>query len=632
MPKFTLRQRARYWFDNTMSKGAPALIAWLALATLALIVVGAVVTIVVAPNDPDGEQRNFPALIWNAFLHALDPGTIAGDQDSFAFVAAMFLVTIGGIFVLSALIGVITTGLDARLDELRKGRSIVVETGHTLILGWSDQVFKIISELVVANESERRGCVVVLADEDKVMMEEEIRRRVPATRNTKVVCRSGSPMEMGDLDIANPQQAKSIIVLAPDGDEPDAQVIKILLAITNSPTRRRDPYHVVAGVAEARNLHAAQLAGGPEALVVDTGDIAARLIVQTCRQSGLSVVYTELLDYDGDEIYMQEEPRLLGRSYGEALLWYRTCTLMGILRADGQVLLNPPSATRFDSGDRVIVLAEDDDRVVLSSEPVHVTEQAIAPPQPGRSRPEHTLVLGWNRRAVTILRELDAYVAAGSVLHVVAEHPELEAHLLRHTPSFRNLTIDFKQEDITSREALDGLEVDAYDHVIVLCDSDHLDPTRADARTLVTLLHLRDMQTRAGTRYPVVSEILDDRTRQLAEVTQADDFIVGDKLISLLLTQLSENRSLYDVFTDLLDPDGSEIYLKPAPHYVRPGVAVSFATVVEAARRRGETAMGYRLQQHATNPEHAYGVVLNPDKSATVALGEGDRVVVLAED
>ena len=52
------------------------------------------------------------------------------------------------------------------------------------------------------------------------------------------------------------------------------------------------------------------------------GDLIARITVQTCRQSGLSVVYTELLDFGGDEIYFTEQPALVGKTFGEALLRY----------------------------------------------------------------------------------------------------------------------------------------------------------------------------------------------------------------------------------------------------------------------------------------------------------------------
>jgi hypothetical protein len=130
---------------------------------------------------------------------------------------------------------------------------------------------------------------------------------------------------------------------------------------------------------------------------------------------------------------------------------------------------------------------------------------------------------------------------------------------------------------------------------------------------------------------PVVSEMLDVRNRDLAEVTRADDFVVSDKLVALLLSQISENGALDDVFRDLFDPEGSELYLKPIADYVETGVPLDFYTVLEAARRRGEVAIGYRVAALADDGARAHGVVVNPEKSAKVTFAAGDRVVVLAE-
>ncbi|MFN8402443.1 MAG: hypothetical protein U0V48_02660 [Anaerolineales bacterium] len=112
------------------------------------------------------------------------------------------------------------------------------------------------------------------------------------------------------------------------------------------------------------------------------------------------------------------------------------------------------------------------------------------------------------------------------------------------------------------RELLDTLNVQDYDHVIVLAYST-LEQQEADAKTLVTLLHLRDMAEKDETPFSIVSEMLDLRNRELAEATQVDDFIVSEHLVSLMMSQLSENGELFGVFTDIFDPEGAEIYLKP---------------------------------------------------------------------
>src|SRR5690606_13996767 len=144
--------------------------------------------------------------------------------------------------------------------------------------------------------------------------------------------------------------------------------------------------------------------------------------------------------------------------------------------------------------------------------------------------------------------------------------------------SFDNLDLTFRQGDPTSRRVLDSLFVHEFDHIIVLPAKETLSAQRADAKTLITLLHLRDIAEQKGVDLNVVSEMIDDRNRELAEVTQADDFIVSDQLISLMLSQVSENRKLTEVFGDLFSATGAEIYLRPAGLYVAPGSETDFYT------------------------------------------------------
>ena len=97
------------------------------------------------------------------------------------------------------------------------------------------------------------------------------------------------------------------------------------------------------------------------------------------------------------------------------------------------------------------------------------------------------------------------------------------------------------------------------------------------------------------------------------------------------LTQLSENENLAAVFAELFAAEGSEIYLRPASGYVQLGREMTYATVVEAARRRREVAVGYRIEEGEGDPSPA-GFRLNPRKSERVRFDEDDRVIVLAEE
>ena len=149
---------------------------------------------------------------------------------------------------------------------------------------------------------------------------------------------------------------------------------------------------------------------------------------------------------------------------------------------------------------------------------------------------------------------------------------------------------------------------------------------------MITLLHLRDIARRTSKAVPITSEILDIQNRDLAAVAEADDFIVSNTLVSLLVSQVAENPHLSRVFQDLFTPGGHEIYLKPAADYVALDVDVPYQAVVEAALRRGEIALGLRRAADARRPEAAFGVVVNPAKHRAMRLTAGDRVIVLSDD
>ena len=620
------RDRLRYRVDEFFGRGTIALILGLFAVSVLIILL---IAIVVAVTGIGGDTP-FYELLWMGLLRTLDPGTMGGDEGVPAFLGAMLAVTLGGIFVISALIGIINTGIQDRLAELRKGKSRVIESGHTVILGWNQQVFTILAELITANANQRGASVVVLADRDKVQMDDEIRARIDDTRGTKVVCRSGSPVDLDEIDIAGVQRSRSIIVLAPEVEEPDIEVIKTILAITNDPNRRPEPYHVVAEIHDDHNLEAARLVGRDEVELVVVGDVVARIVAQTCRQAGLSIVYGELLDFDGDEIYFSHQPSLAGRSFGEAQHAFEDSTLIGVAGSNG-VHLNPTAATMLGQDDRLILIAADDDAIrIREGSPPAVDDEGIVVCVPTPISPEKTLLLSWNHRALQIAHELDTYVAPGSSITVVTDDPAAAAQLGALRAALTNQALTFVDRSPTSREVLDSLDVASYQHVLVVSPIDRFDAQRADARTLVTLLHLRDMASQAGHPFSITSEMADVRNRSLAEVTRADDFIVSDRLISLLISQVSENKQLNAVFADLFDAAGSEIYLRPITDYVATGRPVSVATVTEAARRLDEVAIGYRIRGEAGDPAKAYGVHINEPKSAQVTFEPNDKVIVLA--
>ncbi|MFD7970185.1 CASTOR/POLLUX-related putative ion channel [Streptomyces clavifer] len=620
-----LSKQARYWFDNTLAGGAAALIGWLAVACLVIVVPASAVLVWTDDRAPDDRWAK-AAAVWRSVGQTLRLG---GEAGSPLRVALSVLLALVALFYVSTLVSLITAAITEKLLALRRGHSTVLEEGHTVVLGWSDQIFTVVAEIAEANTNQGRRAIVVLADRDKTDMEEELRTEAGDTGGTRIICRNGRPTDPVALERVSPATADVVLVLPRDEPDEDAEIVKNLLslrAVIDDDCRAR----ILAVVRDSRYRLAATLAAGPGAFVLEIDDITARLVAQCARQPGLSLVYQELLDFAGDEFYVVDAPAQAGRTYGDAQTAYVTSTVVGIVRADGALRLHPTPDARLCADDRLVVIAEDDDTTVEAHEPAAVDTSVIVSRPPTVVRPERMLLLGWNRRARRIVRHLSDHVAPGSVLHVVADGEELTAAEVGAAvpQASAGLTVELRRGDPALPETVNALDVATYDGVIVLGPDHGTCGGAPDDRTLVTLLLLRDLERTSGSPVAVVTEMTDDRNTAIAPVGPGADFIVSGKLVGLLMSQISQNWHLAELFEELLAPGGNTIQLRPAGHYVRAGCTASFATVVESASRRGECAIGYRSRDRATTGPD-YGVRVNPRKTDVRRWNGNDDVIVI---
>lgn len=631
--RVTLGERLRYWFDKSMAAGTVSLTGWLTAATLAVILVATLVITALDIANEGEESPDFGEAFWQALMRTMDPGTMAGDTG-WAYRVVALAVTVAGIFIFSALIGILSSGISDRLAQLRKGRSRVLESGHTVIYNWSSSIFEIIDQIRLATASQRRPRIVILADRDKVEMEDDITAKLPDLGRLRVVCRSGDPTDINDLAIASPEAAGSIIILSPESTEPDAAVVKTILALVHDPQRRAEPYRIAAEIQDGRNAAMARVIGGDELQLVLADDLIARIIVHSNRQSGLSAVYSELLDFDGSEIYTRPVGTLAGQTFAEASFAYQASTLIGFRDPHGALVINPRDNPVLEEGSRLILIAEDDTTIRLEPMPKgSIDPAAIVMGEARPKQPARTLILGWNHRGPVVAEELSRYVADGSELTIAADSPGLDQAVSQLDIDAARLNVSYVSCVSSDRSVLEQLDIPSYDHVMVLSYADDMSDQAADTRTLVTLLHLRQIADAAGKRVSVVSEMADIRNRELAEVTRADDFVVSNRLISLMLAQTSQNELLAAIFRELLDEEGSELFIRPLEDYVVIGRPVNFYTVVESAARRGEVALGYIQGEIAARGDgRRDGVFINPVKCDHVTFRQGDRIIVIAHD
>lgn len=520
-------------------------------------------------------------------------------------------------------------GWMAQLAQLpsrwRTGAATTSEQGHTVILGWSLEVPSIVEQVIAGRDRDHRGqAVVVLASEPEEMMREQIRARAAITKGTRLVCRTGDPLNVEDLALVNAAAAHSVIVVASAERGSDAKVIKTLMALVRQAPAGRPP-DIVAVVREATSRGVAQMVGGERLHVLVSGDIMARVAAQTCRQSGLSSLYSQLFTFGGSEIHMVDAGRLVGLTFSDVLYCFQRSSVIGLQHGD-DIRLLPPLDTVVVAGDRIIVIAADRESVEVVAPPSDAIDDVAIGAARVFPRAEHTLIIGWSPWLPVAIRELDRSCLSNSTITVLSNpRHQFEMNALDALP-LTNSSLSLSFGDTTSRAVLEQYVTPGCDHIAVFGDEQLPSVEDADASTLVTLLHVRDIARTRGLRCSLVAEVLDSRTRELAEAARADDFVISEHLVALLLAQIATMPERARIFDDLLDAEGAEIYLKPAEHYVQLERSVSFYTVIEAARRRGELAIGYRSLGGGG------AVRLNPLKTGLVRFCTGDRIVVVAHE
>lgn len=635
--------RCRYRFDAILSKGIPGLLL-LSLCGAALLMllltpilwgIGGIATGVWNFGD-------FISLYWSGFAGLFKAQTREGSWISQlgAFIFAIIALLFTGI-----VFGSTMRAITMKYMTLRDKGGQIIASDHTVLIGWSPLGERILTELAIANESRGKSLVAILISRPKrerpgggVKVELEDKLAGLPMRTTRISVRSGNTLSKDDFDRVRLHAARNVIVLA-DWDSPahDAQIITTLLAVA----RYRESYpefkaDVVTCVKDEQNTIPAEVAAKYPVTVFDARRLLARTMLQCSRQPGLIAVLSELLQFDGDEIYFVPAPRFAGQPFGDLAQWYPTSTPIGLVR-NGIPMLHPPASTMLAAADEVIWITEDDDTALASDSAAVADTTALAPLQPWTPRHDgdNWLFTGWAQAIPDVLTNLNDYLQhATNSVTIIARPDDLPAAQQLTNSGLDQLDIKIMpwNDDVPIRSMLDDADILHRTYIGIL---GRPDVELSDSETLLILLHVRDITNKAGEldRGPiVVSELLNAKFRKICDVSDAKDIVVSSELVSLMLVQLAEAPRLLPIYEDIFDADGSEIYLKPAECYVKLGAEINFLTLVVAAADRGEIAIGYRLASESSNKKRNFGVHINPAKSDMVVLNASDALIVIAED
>ena len=620
------KNRFSSWFDNLMAGGTMALIRVLLVVMVAMLLVSALVIVLIWPEE------GFFGSIWISLTRLLDSGTFADDFGQGAlYTLLMVFITLLGIFITSTLTGIICNVIDEKFQNLRRGRSAVVENGHVIILGTAGGLYTIISELIEANSNHPHEAVVIMDNkDDKDVMEEKIHARFPDTKTTQIVCRCGSITDVADLQICSFDTCMSVIVNA----ESDAETLKCILVVTKLLKEcGNDKAYITAVIRDEQNKEAAELAGEGYVEVLSYKDVISRIIAHSGRYAGLSRVYTDLFDMDGSEFYIEEHADAAGKTLAELNRYFPISSVCGFVTAEGEVLLNPEPDYRCKPDDRGIVFAEDDGVSKMDAAIAPVMEDVILP-EYVKEPLERTdlLILGCNSKLPRILQEEDHYVAPGSkVVIALSEEQFARKDELEHL-NLGNIETKIVACDFYNRSQLEALIKPGLSVLVLAEDNEEDDEDtieEKDSRILMILLQLKYLSEKKDYKLNITSEMLRVENQELAQFANVNDFVVSSNITSLIVTQICQSRELKLIFEELLRENGSEIYVRPAGNYVKLGVKTNIYTACEAAARQREVMIGYRRREKDGD---GVEIVTNPPKAEEIVFEETDGLVVIAVD
>lgn len=378
------------------------------------------------------------------------------------------------------------------------------------------------------------------------------------------------------------------------------------------------------------------------------------------------------MGFEGSEFYFEEWPELLGKTFYEIVCRFDDAVPIGVKSSrNGKVYINPKNDHMINKGDKILVLAEDNDSYSVndgSFKAKHV--RAVPKLSSETNQLERILFCGWRRDMADMIKQLDEYLEEGSELWLFNMVPAKERVTLlrdkgnKEDMELKNLKIfnvvgnpvirrDLNRVhavDNNDKETGESITLDQFDSILILADAVAIENganmMSCDSRSLSSLLIIQDIQKKMYeqnvkkfgkqvTPFPCspISEILDSRTKSLLSVANCKGYIMSNQIISSVIAQVSEEKDINTVLREILTAEGSETYIRPVSRYIdlKKETEMSFWDISLRARQHREVAVGFK-PENLDFKQAAHLIINPPNKSANRKWAPGDVIVTFGLD
>ncbi len=651
--------RMRYAIDNFMSKGSSSI--FLALLSLFLLgfIIMVFVRIVANAIIPDETLSSWAEIPWRVYVAVLEGSAAETDGDS-NWVAKITSIAgvLVGLILFSSMVAFITSVFEAKLDELKRGRSVVLEKDHTLILGFGDRILEVIRELIEANESESDASIVILAENDKEQMDDIIRDNIHDFSTTRVITRSGVVTNINNLKKVMAENAKSIIIMngaanwRPEKDKnlADALVLKSIMSIIAVCDKKQHP-PIVCEIHSDRDRDLAENITKGIVKALNEVSVLSRMIAQLAlSRNGLSIVYGDMVGFDGNEFYFYKPENGWGGpiTFGDSLNRFNSSMPMGIHNSRGEIILNPSKDMEINEEDELIVFAEDDSTIEYYNKAIFTPTIKEIPSSTIDSRTQRIAILNWTTKTSIIVEKLCSYLPNESEIsiYVSEKTSAIETKISHSDNKYPGINIFINEVDLNDLEKLNHINPQNFDSILILSPGGTT-IEEMDAYVISLLIRIRQILLSKATengnsdtkskKWPkLITEVMDSENIDIILNSGVEDFMVSNQFVSQIMAQVSEEPMALDVYDDLFQAEGSELYIKPASLYFdfnqKNSITLSYGDCIQAAKLRNEIILGLQIHSNQRDKDNMFGIVLIPNKDDKFTITKEDGFIALAED
>ena len=602
-----------YYFDNALSKSSNFVL-YVVLISFLLGLLMFFLKDFLSLNSEDGFLDNW----WVNVSEILE----LGQGDSWPDRLIEFIFWFMSIAITGTVIGFLSSKINAFFNKISRGKSFIIGGDHILIIGWSNNLFAILKELDIANESERGQKVVIFADIPNTKMQDDLSLITSKLKSLKILTRSGDPSNPSEIEIPNPNEAKSILILNNE-EKKDPYVVTTTLSVCSVLTNKNIP--IISSIKERYYYDSLKNIVDFNIIPVMPENIISNVAAQSLRQRGLGLVVLDFLDFDGDEIYFKHVPELAGSTFLEAILSFEDSSVIGIFSNNCDVNLAVANDYKISENDELIFIAADDSAIHYSKNAAEFGQSSADFNLSDSSNAKRILFLGWSSLGVKILDSISGFLDDKSSVDIVFIDDYCSSSIVNAQYAFE---INFLP--VTPDFDLEGkLKDKNYDDVMIIGYSDKLSINEADSFTLLKSLELDSIMRKNKFDCRVLTHILNSSKSKLTEITHSKEIIISDNLSALLMAQLSENYHLYRVFEKLFSSEDSSINIFPIDFYVELDKEITYKQVVLSAAVKNHNAVGLLFKSIDSADDHE-GLEVNPKKSMTFTPSKGDSLIVIS--